>query len=237
VTRDLEPLLLGDGVLPTEGGGEGLCLYDGGREGLFAVVVVRSGVVRQFRLTVAADGTGSAALVRQFEVGSESEGCVVDDAEHALYLAQEDVGLWRYGADPGDGDHRRLVDGVLDRGGHQTGDIEGVTLADTGGGGGVVITSSQAPAGTPSYFSLFDRRTGAYRGSFRVTSGDRADGCSHTDGIAVTTADLGSAFPSGVFVCQDDHNTAPGSAGDQDFKLSSTDDVLATSSATTSLRR
>ena len=226
-TRTLTPLLHGDAALPT-GGGEGLCLYDAGTEGLFVFMVLRTGEVHQFSVTVSPDGTGSLGLVRTFAVGSESEGCVVDDSRGTLYVAQEDVGLWRYGAAASTGSARELVDAVVPDGGHQTGDIEGVTLLDTGAGQGFVVTSSQAPMGVSSYFSLFDRVSGAYRGSFRIADGTGADGCSHTDGITATTSGLGPAFPQGVFVCQDDHNTGPGSAGNQDFKLTRLEKVLAT---------
>ena len=34
--------------------------------------------------------------VRDFYLGSEGEGCEVDDATGALYISEEDVGIWRY---------------------------------------------------------------------------------------------------------------------------------------------
>jgi 3-phytase len=41
------------------------------------------------------------------------------------------------------------------------------------------------------------------------------DGAEGTDGIEVTTASLGTRFPSGLFVAQDGHNDS----GRQNFKL------------------
>jgi hypothetical protein len=41
------------------------------------------------------------------------------------------------------------------------------------------------------------------------------DGVSNTDGVGVASAFLGSAFPKGVFIAQDGHNTG----GNQNFKL------------------
>ena len=99
---------------------------------------------------------------------------------------------------------------MVPRGGHQTGDIEGLALVEAGPDAGVVISSSQAPAGEAAYFSIFDRATGSYLSSFRIGDGVDADGCSHTDGITATAADLGPAFPH-VIVCQYDRNTTPGS--------------------------
>ncbi len=216
-TRRLTPLTAGGQALPT-GGGEGLCLYDSPEGELSVFMVFISGGVIQFVLPD--DGSGHLTLekVREFQVGSEAEGCVVDDANRALYLSEENVGEWRYDADPGAGADRRLVDAVEPKG-HQTPDIEGVTLVDDGGGQGLLITSSQAAQDQPSYFSTYDRETGDYLASFRIVDGSGADGCSHTDGIAATTEPLGPEFPEGVFVCQDDANTAPGSSGNQDFKL------------------
>ena len=70
-----------------------------------------------------------------------------------------------------------------------------------------------------SYFAVYDRETNEYLSSFRIVDGQDADGCSHTDGDAATSQALGPDFPHGVFICQDDKNTAPGQAGHQDFKL------------------
>ena len=33
-------------------------------------------------------------------MGSEPEGCVVDDANGLLYVGEEDVGIWRFAAGP-----------------------------------------------------------------------------------------------------------------------------------------
>ena len=84
------------------GGGEGLCLYQSGSSGsLYAMVITISGRVRQYVITDAdLDGLLDASLVREFQVGSEAEGCLADDTAGALYISEEDVGLWRYGAEP-----------------------------------------------------------------------------------------------------------------------------------------
>ncbi len=50
---------------------------------------------------------------------------------------------------------------------------------------------------------------------FRVGNGDKVDGAEETDGLDVTTANLGPAFPNGVFVVQDGFNDK----GNQNFKL------------------
>ncbi len=53
-----------------------------------------------------------------------------------------------------------------------------------------------------------------YVKTFRIVDGNEIDGTSDTDGIDVTTAHLGPAFPHGVFIAQDGANN-----GNQNFKL------------------
>src|SRR3954466_7495845 len=108
-SRKLLPITTGGASLDTEGG-EGVCLYDrpGGRLSLFMVNI--SGLTRQYALED--DGTGHlrAIRVRSFKVGSEAEGCVVDDQNKALYIDEENVGTWKYGADPASGSGRTMVE-------------------------------------------------------------------------------------------------------------------------------
>lgn len=218
-TRTLLPVGDGDGVIKTAGG-EGLCLYRSPRDdALYALVTTRAGVFSQYLVH---DGDGDGRLegtrVRQFAVGSEAEGCVADDEHGDLYISQEDVGLWRYGAEPASGAARTRVDSVQPDG-HLAADVEGVTLIDTGGGGGYLIASAQNVRNPrKSYFTVYDRRSNDYVGAFRVVDGPTTDGCERTDGIAAYAGSLGPDFPKGVFVCQDNTNASPG-PGNQNFKL------------------
>ena len=152
-------------------------------------------------------------------MGSESEGCVADDTTGALYVSEEDVGLWRYGAEPGAGSARTSLDTVQPTG-HLAADVEGVTLVDLGGTEGYVIASAQnVAAAQQNYYVVYDRETNAYIESVKVVSGASADGCQRTDGITAYAGDLGPSFPQGAFVCQDNSNTTPGGSGNQSFKL------------------
>ena len=51
-------------------------------------------------------------------------------------------------------------------------------------------------------------------------------GCSITDGIDATPLNLGASFPRGLFICQDNTNTRPGTAGNQDFKYVPLDRII-----------
>jgi len=228
VQRRLVSITDGTGSIFTDVG-EGVCLYQDTAAGQLYAFVIRAGKgrVRQFRLGDSDDdGLVEGTQVRQFLVGTESEGCVVDDVTGALYISQEDVALWRYAAAPDGGTTRVAVD-TLYPDGHLRNDIEGLALVDTGGGTGYLIASAQyIDLPNYSYFAVYDRQTNAYLSSFRIAKGTNADTCTRTDGIAAYAGDLGPSFPQGVFVCQDNGNRLPGTIGDQDFKLTRLDKIL-----------
>jgi 3-phytase len=225
-TRDLTNVTDGAKAAIKTGGG-GLCLYTSAISGDTFVFVVRAtGVIGQYVLRDNdQDGLVEGALVRTVSVPSKAEGCVGDDANGALYVAEEKVGVWRFGAEPTAGSGRASVDTVAGAG-HLTADVEGITIVDRGAGAGYLIASAQnAAAPKQSYFVVYDRQTNAYLKSFRIGAGPNADGCEKTDGVAAYAGDLGAAFPSGVFVCQDNKNTVPG-VGNQDFKLTRLETVV-----------
>ena len=208
--------------------GEGLCLYSSQVTGvLYAFVVTIAGQVRQFEIRdTDSDGLLDGLLVREFAVGSEAEGCVADDDRGVVYISEENVGLWRYGAEPDAGTVRTAIDTVA-AGGHLVPDVEGVTLVDLPNGGGYLIVSAQnAVDPNNSFFVTYDRVTGAYLRTFRVVSGPASDDCDRTDGITAVTANLGPAYPNGLFVCQDNNNDAPGAVGNQDLKYVPLEDVV-----------
>jgi myo-inositol-hexaphosphate 3-phosphohydrolase/PKD repeat protein len=223
------------GSIPTPHGGEGLCLYRSPRNGaVYAFSNTRDGRVAQFALRDAdGDGKIEGAQVRTWDVGSEIEACVADNETGDVYIAEENVGIWKYGAEPGDptsSGARTLVDAVGARG-HLLADVEGLAMVYQADGKGYLLASAQAPFGVDNFYAVYERQgSNAFLRTFRVVDGPAADGCSHTDGIAAAAADLGPAFPHGVFVCQDDRNVAP-RAGNQNFKLVPLERVVTLGSA------
>ena len=176
-------------------------MYKSPLSGRFYVFVNdKDGVVKQWLLKDAGNSRVGAELVREFSVGSQTEGCVADDATGDLYLGEENVAVWKYSAEPHGGEEKKMVDGIA--GGNLTGDIEGMAIYQGTGTGGYLVVSDQ---GIDS-FALY-RREGdnAYLGHFRVVADGSAgiDGVSETDGIELTSANLGPAFPHGVFIAQD----------------------------------
>ena len=169
----------------------------------------QSGVVKQWELLATVDAKVDAVQVRSFDVGTQTEGCVADDETASFYIGEEERGIWKYGAEPAAGTARLLVDSVGS--GKLTGQVEGLTIAYGPNGTGYLMASSQGD----SRFVIYDRQTGAYVRKFSIVSGPSIDGTTDTDGIDVSTANLGGAFPGGVFVAQDGSN----SGGNQNFKL------------------
>ncbi len=213
------------GSIPSPIGGEGICLYRAAGSGqMFVFVNARDGRVAQFGLDDSdADGLVEGTVIRQWDVGAEVEGCVADDLLGRLYISEETQAIWRYGAgpsDPTDAGSRVAVDRPIAAGGHFRPDAEGLTIVYTADGGGYLIASSQAASDTLNSYLVFDRLGGnAFIREFRVVDGPTVDGCGRTDGIDALSADLGPGFREGVFICQDNNNTLPGSVGNQNFKF------------------
>ncbi|MER6200271.1 phytase [Streptomyces sp. NPDC001586] len=195
--------------VPTEVTAHGICLYTSPASGkLYAFPNSTSGRVEQWELAVNGDAV-TATSVRLWDAGSAVEGCYADETTGKLYLGEEDVGVWVYGAEPTAGTSRTKLDST-GSGGHITADTEGITAA-----GNRIYVSSQGS----NDFTVYDRTTRAYLGRFAVSNGTAADDCEDTDGIDATAANLGPAFPQGVFICQDGSNGAPGTSGNQNFKF------------------
>jgi 3-phytase len=207
-TRALEPAgsVQTLGLIPY-----GSCMYHSPLSGKYYYFVnAESGVVQQFDLS-GASGMVGGQMVRQFDVGTQTEGCVADDELGYLYIGEERVGIWKYGAEPGAGATRTQVDTT----GHGSlvADVEGLTIYYNGDGTGYLIASSQGD-GT---FAVYTREgINNYLGSFQVDAGGSIDGVSGTDGIDVTNFPLGSGFPNGLLVVHDDDNSGA-TASNQKF--------------------
>lgn len=195
----------------------GTCLYVSPVDGKVYAFVSEStggsGQLDQYELTLSGS-TVTGAKVRDLSTATLSEGMACDDANGYLFLGEEDVGLFRYNAEPDGGTSRVTIDEV--GGGHLFADVEGITIAygREEGESGFLIVSSQGN----STFVVYDLASPhAYVKTFQVKgSGGEIDDVADTDGIAVTRADLGPLWPDGLFVVHDSTNA--GSAA-SNFKL------------------
>lgn len=185
----------------------GFCFARRGAE-VHAILVGHEGELRQFVLTVGADGQPSARLVRSAEIGTISEGCAADEATDALYIAEENVGVWRYGLNPASGGARTLVQPIAP--GILVADAEGLTVI-VDGAARYLIGSSQGDSTFPVW--RIDGAAPEYKGRFVVQQG-AIDGVTGTDGLDALGGPVGARFPEGVVVVQDDVNDV----GNQNFK-------------------
>ena len=192
----------------------GMCLWTRmADKALFGFVVMKDGRIDQ----VSIDTHGATPVVRtvrSMKVGSQAEGCVVDDRTGTLYVAEEDVGLWRFAADPAapvTGTAIARVDGTT-----LVADAEGLALAPKGRTGGYLVVSSQGD----NAYTLYRLPDVSYAGRFRI-GGGAIDGTSETDGIDLMPGDFGPGLRHGVFVAQDGDN-APET---QNFKFVAWDGV------------
>ncbi|MDE0061165.1 MAG: phytase [Gammaproteobacteria bacterium] len=83
-----------------------------------------------------------------------------------------------------------------------------------------MLRSASTPLAPAADFAVYRRECDyEYLGQFRAVADAAAgiDGVSETDGIDVTSANLGPAFANGLFIAQDGRNIAP--AERQNFKL------------------
>ncbi|MFZ5704172.1 MAG: phytase [Pseudomonadota bacterium] len=210
-TAKLTPL----GTLPA-GSGEayGVCLY---REGatLHAFIVLKDGTVNQVAID-ASSAQPTGRIVRTLKLGTQSEGCAADDRTGRLYVAEEDVGLWRFDA-RAEGATSPVKVAAAD-GRNIVADAEGVAIAPIGAEGGYVIVSSQGDNAYAAYRLSDD----SYVGRFRIAKG-AVGSVEETDGIDLMLGDFGPGYPGGLFIAQDGHNDGQA----QNFKLLAWRDIAA----------
>ena len=177
----------------------GLCLWTRASDSvLFGFLVLKDGRIDQLRIDV---GTTQPQVtkVRSLKLGSQSEGCVVDDRTGILYVAEENVGLWRFDADPlGSSEPVSIakVDKV-----NLFEDVEGLALAPSGADQGYLIASSQGD----NAYAVYRLPELTFVNRFRIGEG-AIDGVSETDGIELMLGDMGPDYPRGLLVVQDGDN-------------------------------
>lgn len=199
----------------------GLALYrDVVADRMYILATQRSQArLAQYELIALADGTVDVQYLRDWQfpglnlggtfhslAGKQFEGLVVDQQTGILYAGQEDVGIWRIDLKTGLADATPFVLSTdYDAASPLTQDIEGLTIYYGRNGSGYLMASSQGD----STFSVFDRQTLAYLGSFAVGANGGIDGVQHSDGADVLGLAL-PGFPQGLFITQDGTNDPEG---------------------------
>jgi 3-phytase len=230
-TGALSTITGGSQPLPEDFDVYGTCVYHRRRDNRFFLFAnSKKATYLQFELTSNSSSL-QTKLVRKFQIGTgtQPEGCVVDDDNEIIFIGEEQVGLWKYDANPeretGTG---TLVDSI-DRasGGRMDADVEGVALVyGTTVSQGFIIVSMQ---GVSSY-NVY-KREAPHEFVLRFTIGASknrgVDGVTNTDGVAAVGTSLGGSFAQGLIVVHDDANelSSGGTSPDASFKLVSLADV------------
>jgi 3-phytase len=194
----------------------GFCM--GAINGATVVAVVGiNGDVAIAKLSV--DGGYTLSDEKRFTVGSQSEGCVIDDLTGQFYVGEEAKGIWQYDlndwASVG-ANRTRLAAAPSEM---LKPDVEGLTILRDGAKT-YLIASSQGD----SAFAIWriDGPAPVYSGRFSVYPGNGIDAVTGTDGVAALGGQVGP-YPNGVIVMQDDSDTdleTPTSArARQNFKV------------------
>ncbi|MCC5639339.1 phytase [Nostoc sp. CHAB 5844] len=190
----------------------GLALYSSPLTNDYYAFVSRreTGDVAQFRLIDRGNGQIGAERVREFTIPTtegrspQTEGIVVDQETGFLYIGQEQVGIWKFQAEPYGSNTGTLIDRVRDLGGtNLTNDVEGLTIYYGRDGQGYLLASSQ---GDNTFVAYTREGNNQYIGSFAVGSNGSIDSVQESDGADVVNVPLGPNFPSGVFITQDGSN-------------------------------
>ena len=170
----------------------------------------QTGDIAQLKLVDKGNGTIGYELVRNFTVPTtgtidpQTEGMVVDQETGFLYIGQENVGIWKYNAEPNSSNVGTLIDKVKALGGKNLiEDVEGLTIYYGKDGAGYLFASSQ---GDNSFAAYAREGSNQYLGRFAVGNNGSIDSVQESDGAEVINVPLGSNFPFGAFITQDGSN-------------------------------
>ena len=177
---------------------------------IYAIANDKDGRFVQYRLD-GSQGELRGQLVREFAVATQPEGCVVDDLRQRLFIGEEGEAVWALAAGE---DAATEMTRVISVGGPIKADIEGLALYQHPEQPYLVISSQ----GNDSYVLVDAEPPYQLRGSFHIglNSALGIDGVSETDGLEVTSTNLGGPWAQGMLMVQDGRKRLP--EGNQNYK-------------------
>ena len=189
----------------------GLCMAKDRNGAMYVIANQKDSLFVQYRLEPKAGNGVTASKVREFKLGSQPEGCVSNDRTGELFVGEEAEGVYVLALDPNASTAMRdviKVGDVLHK------DVEGLAIYN-GAKRDYLIVSSQ---GNDRYVVLDAQAPYQVRGIVRIMADARTgiDGASETDGLEVTSANLGGIYSQGMFVVQDGRKRMPEAT--QNFK-------------------
>jgi 3-phytase len=154
------------------------------------------------------DATLAGRLLREFQLDSQTEGCVFDTIAQRLYIGEEAAGIWSF--DPDSGERAQFASTTQDL---LVPDVEGLDIYRNEDHAWLVVSSQGDDA-----FVIYPLTNNATPVKLRIAANHAAgiDGVSETDGLAVSRGAL-PGYPKGILVVQDGRNRAP--AQPQNFKI------------------
>ena len=192
----------------------GITLYHSAQSGKFYAFVTQrdANQIAQVELMDKGNGLIGFTPVRMITLPvpdgdrePQAEGMVADQELGVVYIAQEDVGIWKFGAEPDAAGEGTLIYPVAPDGETLVADAEGLTIYYAADGKGYLLASSQGD----NRFSIYTRDgDNAYLGSFFIGDENAAiDGVQECDGAQVINIPLGARFPQGLLVVHDGLNS------------------------------
>ncbi len=192
-----EPLPLGDELT-------GLCHYHSPlSDSDYLYAVTDAGVILHFELFRDGGAVGGQ-LLRTIPSGKGSGFCDVDPANAALYVAEENVGIWRFGAEP-ESDTTREPVALIAPWGLLSDEVKGVGIYKADPETAYLIAADIGA----NRLAVFDPATASLLGAAVIPELVEAEG------VAVTTVALGGEYPAGLIAVADEDE----SAGGTDIKL------------------
>lgn len=178
-------------------------------------ITYKTGMLVAHEILGISDTGISEQVIGQAAFSGQLEGCVVDESNSRIYIGEETRGLWRVDYQQSRSQLFFGYPASIDQVDSPTGitaDIEGVALYHSTPRSYLVVSSQ----GNDSYAVYAAEADNEFLGRFRIGSRGSIDGVQETDGVAVTSANLGPEFPRGLMVVQDGFNAPAGST--QNFK-------------------
>lgn len=178
----------------------GVALYTRpGDNAIFAIVGRKIGpsgsYLWQYHLKDQGNGVVGGTVVRKFGAFSgkkEIESIVVDNENGYIYYSDEGAGVHKYYADVNRGNRELAFFGTKDF----KSDVEGISIYKTNDKEGYILVSDQQA----NRFSIYNRSGSAGNPHQHVRITSIPFSTLESDGSDVTSVNLGTRFPKGVFV-------------------------------------
>lgn len=181
----------------------GLCMYKNRQGEIYAIPNDKDGTFIQYHIQGKTEL--KATEVKRFAVKTQPEGCVVDDQNDQIFLGEEDHAVWQLSLNPKQKTEMQAVIRVGEHG--LKDDIEGMAIYH-GATKSYLVISSQ---GNDSYVVVDTAAPYQYKGRFNIgiNIDQGIDAVTETDGLDVTSHNLGGVWQKGMLVVQDGHKVMP----------------------------